>query len=169
MTEGNFVDYIKIHIASGKGGAGSTRMRREKHVPKGGPDGGDGGRGGHVILQADKNLWTLFHLKFQQHVRAGHGGNGGKQRSTGADGEDAYIKVPLGTIVRDTETNEILHELTEDGEEIIVARGGKGGLGNVHFKSAVRQTPRYAQPGLPGEETQITLEMKILPSPMLPV
>ncbi len=162
MPRGNFVDYIKIHIASGKGGGGSTRLRREKHVPKGGPDGGDGGRGGHVIIRANKNYWTLFHLKFKQHVRAGHGGNGGKQRSTGADGEDVVIEVPLGTVVRDTETDKILFELTEDGEERIVAEGGKGGLGNYHFKSSVRQTPRYAQPGLPGIEKQITLEMKIL-------
>lgn len=162
MTEGNFVDYVKVHIASGRGGGGSTRLRREKHVPKGGPDGGDGGRGGHVIIRADKNLWTLFHLKFKQHFRAGHGGNGGKQRSTGADGEDVFIDVPLGTVIRDTETEKVLFELTQDGEQQIIARGGKGGLGNYHFKSSVRQTPRYAQPGLPGEERQLTLEMKIL-------
>lgn len=162
MTEGNFVDYVKVHIASGKGGGGSARLRREKHVPKGGPDGGDGGRGGHIIIRANENLWTLFHLKFQQHFRAEHGGNGGKQRSTGADGKDIYIEVPLGTVVRDTISNEILFELTENGEEKVVARGGKGGLGNYHFKSSIRQTPRYAQPGLPGEEKQLTLEMKIL-------
>lgn len=162
MSKGNFVDYVKIHIRSGNGGAGSTRLRREMNVPKGGPDGGDGGRGGHVILRADKNLWTLFHLKFKQHIRAGHGGNGGKQRSTGADGEDVYVDVPLGTVVRDTETNKILFELTEDGEERILAKGGKGGLGNYHFKSATRQTPRYAQPGVEGIETQLTIEMKVL-------
>ena len=113
--------------------------------------GGDGGRGGHVIIRADNNLWTLFHLRFRQHVRAGHGGNGGKQRSTGADGEDVYIDVPLGTVVRDTETDKILFELTEDGEEHILLEGGKGGLGNYHFKSSVRQTPRFAQPGMEGQ------------------
>lgn len=162
MTEGNFVDYVKVHIQSGKGGAGSTRLRREKNVAKGGPDGGDGGRGGHVIVRADKNLWTLFHLKFKQHFRAGEGGNGGKQRSTGADGEDVIVEVPLGTVIRDTATEKILFELTQDGEERIIARGGKGGRGNYHFKSSTNQTPRYAQPGLEGAETQITLEMKIL-------
>jgi len=162
MTEGNFVDYVKIHAISGNGGAGSTRLRREMNVPKGGPDGGDGGRGGHVIIRANKNLWTLYHLKFKQHFRAGHGGNSGKQRSTGADGEDVYVDVPLGTVVRDTETNKILFELTEDGEERILVKGGKGGLGNYHFKSSTRQTPRYAQPGLEGDEMQFTMEMKVL-------
>ena len=162
MPRGNFVDYVKIHVASGNGGAGSSSLRREMNVPKGGPDGGDGGRGGHVIVRADDNLWTLFHLKFRQHVRAGHGGNGGKQRSTGADGEDVYIDVPVGTVVRDTETDKILFELTEDGEEHILLEGGKGGLGNYHFKSSVRQTPRFAQPGMEGEKTQLTFEMKIL-------
>src|SRR5690625_4252975 len=121
MPRGNFVDYVKIHVASGNGGAGSSSLRREMNVPKGGPDGGDGGRGGHVIVRADDNLWTLFHLKFRQHVRAGHGGNGGKQRSTGADGEDVYIDVPLGIVVRDTEEKTILFELSVDGEERHVA------------------------------------------------
>lgn len=162
MTEGNFVDYVKIHVASGKGGQGSAHLRREKYVAKGGPDGGDGGRGGHVILKGNKNLWTLFHLKFKRHVRAEHGLSGGKQTSTGADGGDQYIEVPLGTVIRDTETQEILHEITEDGQEIIVARGGKGGLGNNHFKSSTNQTPRYAQPGMDGEEVDVTLELKIL-------
>ncbi|WP_034259358.1 GTPase ObgE [Altibacter lentus] len=162
MTEGNFVDYVKIHVTSGKGGKGSAHMRREKYLPKGGPDGGDGGRGGHVIIRADKNLWTLYHLKFKRHFRAGHGESGGKQTSTGADGEDVYVDVPLGTVIRDTATQDILFELTEDGEERIIAKGGKGGLGNDHFKSATRQTPRYAQPGLEGEEMDITLEMKVL-------
>ena len=162
MTEGNFVDYVKIHVASGKGGQGSAHLRREKYVAKGGPDGGDGGRGGHVILKGNKNLWTLFHLKFKRHVRAEHGEHGGKQTSTGADGGDQYIEVPLGTVVRDTETQEILHEITEDGQEIIVARGGKGGQGNAHFKTATNQTPRYAQPGMEGEEFDVTLELKIL-------
>lgn len=162
MTEGNFVDYVKIHVTSGKGGQGSAHLRREKYVAKGGPDGGDGGRGGHVILKGNKNLWTLFHLKFKRHVRADHGQHGSKQTSTGADGADQYIEVPLGTVVRDTETQKILHEITEDGQEIIVARGGKGGLGNHHFKSSTNQTPRYAQPGMDGDEVDITLELKLL-------
>lgn len=162
MTEGNFVDYVKIHISSGNGGKGSAHLHREKYVAKGGPDGGDGGRGGHVILKGNKNLWTLFHLKFKRHVKAGHGEHGSKQRSTGADGEDQYVDVPLGTVIRDTETQKILHEITEDGQEIVVAEGGKGGLGNWHFKSSTNQTPRYAQPGIPGEEHDITLELKIL-------
>ncbi|QNJ98013.1 GTPase ObgE [Constantimarinum furrinae] len=162
MTEGNFVDYVKIHVSSGKGGKGSAHLRREKYIPKGGPDGGDGGRGGHIILKANSNLWTLYHLKFKRHFKAGHGGAGGKQTSTGADGEDVYIEVPLGTVIRDSKTKNIIVELTEDGEEHIIAKGGKGGLGNDHFKSATRQTPRYAQPGLDGEEVDITLELKIL-------
>ena len=162
MTEGNFVDYVKIHVSSGNGGKGSAHLHREKYVAKGGPDGGDGGRGGHVILRGNKNLWTLFHLKFKRHVKAGHGEHGSKQRSTGADGEDQYVEVPLGTVIRDTETQEILHEITEDGQEVIVAEGGMGGLGNWHFKSSVNQTPRYAQPGIPGQEIDITLELKVL-------
>ena len=162
MTEGNFVDYIKVHIASGKGGQGSTHLRREKFVPKGGPDGGDGGRGGHIIFQGNKNLWTLFHLKFKRHFSAGHGGSGGKQTSTGADGEDIIVEVPLGTVIKDSETGLVLKEITEDLEKFIAAKGGKGGMGNAHFKSATNQTPRYAQTGLPGEEKNLTLEMKIL-------
>ena len=162
MTEGNFVDYVKIHVSSGKGGQGSAHLRREKYITKGGPDGGDGGRGGHIILKGNKNLWTLFHLKFKRHARAEHGSHGSKQRSSGADGADQYIEVPLGTVVRDTETEEILFEITEDGEERIVAEGGKGGLGNWHFKSSTNQTPRYAQPGIDGQEVDVTLELKIL-------
>src|SRR5690606_33724193 len=162
MTEGNFVDYVKVHVTSGKGGQGSKHMRREKYIPKGGPDGGDGGRGGHVIIRADKNLWTLYHLKFKRHFRADHGEAGSKQTSTGADGADVYIDVPLGTVVRDKETEEILFELTEDGEERIIAKGGRGGMGNAHFKTATNQTPRYAQPGEEGEEMDIILELKIL-------
>ncbi len=162
MTEGNFVDYVKIHISSGNGGKGSAHLHREKYIAKGGPDGGDGGRGGHVILRGNKNLWTLFHLKFKRHIKAGHGEHGGKQRSTGGDGEDQYIEVPLGTVIRETETQKILHEITEDGQEIVMAEGGKGGQGNWHFKSSTNQTPRYAQPGIPGEERDITLELKIL-------
>lgn len=162
MTEGNFVDYVKIHVASGKGGQGSKHLRREKYIPKGGPDGGDGGRGGHVIIKANKNLWTLYHLKFKKHFKAEHGMAGGKQTSTGANGADVYIEVPLGTVVRDKITEEILFELTEDDEEKIIVKGGRGGLGNAHFKTATNQTPRYAQPGEDGEETDIILELKIL-------
>ncbi|VXB45757.1 GTPase Obg [Flavobacterium sp. 9AF] len=162
MTEGNFVDYVKIYLASGKGGKGSTHLHREKFIEKGGPDGGDGGRGGHVILVGNKGLWTLFHLKFLRHVKAGHGGDGGSSRSTGADGEDKIIEVPLGTVIKDKETGEILFEITEHGESKIIAKGGKGGLGNWHFRSATNQTPRYSQPGLPGEELDVILELKVL-------
>ena len=162
MTEGNFVDYIKIYVKSGHGGKGSAHLRREKYVPKGGPDGGDGGRGGHVIVRGNKNYWTLYHLKFKQHFRAEKGGDGSKNRSTGKDGQDIYIDVPLGTVIKDTDTGEKIGEVTEDGQEIIVVKGGKGGKGNWHFKSATNQTPRYAQPGLPEEERNITLELKLL-------
>ncbi|GAA4113412.1 GTPase ObgE [Aquimarina addita] len=162
MTEGNFVDYVKLHISSGKGGKGSVHLHREKYITKGGPDGGDGGRGGHVILRANPNMWTLHHLKFKRHFKAGHGAHGSKSRSTGADGEDVYIDVPLGTIIRDTETQDILHEIVEEGQEIIIAKGGMGGLGNWHFKNSVNQTPRYAQPGVDGQEFDVTLELKIL-------
>lgn len=162
MTEGNFVDYVKIDVASGKGGQGSAHLRREKFVAKGGPDGGDGGRGGHVIIKGNKNLWTLFSFKFKRHFKAGHGEHGGKSRSTGADGTDVYIEVPLGTVIRDTDTKKVLFEITEDGEEKIVAKGGLGGRGNWHFKSATNQTPRYAQPGLGGVEKSLTLELKVL-------
>lgn len=162
MTEGNFVDYVKMHVSSGNGGKGSAHLHREKYIQKGGPDGGDGGRGGHVILKGNSNLWTLLHLKFKRHVKAGHGSHGSSGRSTGADGEDMYLDVPLGTVVRDTETNAILFEITEEGEERIVAEGGKGGRGNWHFKSSTNQTPRYAQPGIPHEERHITLELKVL-------
>ncbi len=162
MTEGNFVDYVKIHVFSGKGGKGSAHLHREKYITKGGPDGGDGGRGGHVIVKGNKNLWTLFHLKFKRHVKAEHGENGSKQRSSGAQGTDEYIEVPLGTVIRDTETNEIIKEITEDGQEFIVAEGGMGGRGNWHFKSSTNQTPRYAQPGIDGQQIDITLELKVL-------
>ena len=162
MTEGNFVDYVKIYVASGKGGKGSSHLHREKFIEKGGPDGGDGGRGGHVIIKGSKNLWTLFHLKFLRHVKSGHGGDGGSSRSTGHDGEDKFIEVPLGTVVKDKETGEILFEITDDGETKILARGGKGGLGNWNFRSSTNQTPRYAQPGIPGEEVDVILELKLL-------
>jgi GTP-binding protein len=162
MTEGNFTDYIKIHVKSGHGGKGSAHLRREKYIPKGGPDGGDGGRGGHIILRGNKDYWTLFHLKFKQHFKAEKGGDGSGQRSTGKDGQDVYIDVPLGTVVKDAETGQVLGEITEDGQEFIVAKGGKGGKGNWHFKTATNQTPRYAQPGLPGEEHDLILELKLL-------
>ena len=162
MTEGNFVDYIKIYASSGKGGRGSTHLHREKYITKGGPDGGDGGRGGHIILRGDKNMWTLFHLKFKKHFRASEGGNGSKSRSTGHDGEDVYVNVPLGTIIRDADTNEILFEITENQQEIILLSGGKGGLGNWNFKSSTNQTPRYAQPGIDGLEGWFLLELKLL-------
>lgn len=162
MTEGNFVDYVKIHATSGKGGRGSAHLHREKYIAKGGPDGGDGGRGGHVIVRGDKNMWTLFHMKFKKHFKATHGGDGGKSRSTGSDGTDSYVDVPLGTIVRDADTNEILFEITEDQQEVVLLEGGKGGKGNWHFKSATNQTPRYAQPGLEGSEGWFLIELKIL-------
>ncbi len=162
MTEGNFTDYIKIHVKSGHGGKGSAHLRREKYIPKGGPDGGDGGRGGHIIIKGNKDFWTLFHLKFKQHFKAEKGGDGSRQRSTGKDGGDIYIEVPLGTVIKDTDTGDVVGEITEDGQEIIVAEGGKGGKGNWHFKSATNQTPRYAQSGLPGVERNLTLELKLL-------
>ena len=162
MTEGNFVDYVKIFAASGKGGKGSVHLHREKFIQKGGPDGGDGGRGGHIIVRADKNLWTLVHLKFKKHFKAAHGGDGSKSRSTGKDGEDVYIDVPLGTIIKDSETQKVLFELTEDGQEQILVPGGMGGRGNWHFKSSTNQTPRYSQPGIPGEEGSFLLELKLL-------
>lgn len=162
MTEGNFVDYVKMHVTSGNGGKGSAHLHREKYIQKGGPDGGDGGRGGHVILRGNSNLWTLIHLKFKRHFKAGHGAHGSKGRSTGADGEDVYVDVPLGTVVRDSESDTILFEITEEGEERIVVEGGMGGRGNWHFKNSVNQTPRYAQPGIPNEEKDITLELKVL-------
>lgn len=162
MTEGNFVDYVKVHLRSGDGGRGSAHLRREKYVAKGGPDGGDGGRGGHVVLKGNKNLWTLLSFKYKRHFRASNGENGGKQRSTGADGEDVLLEVPLGTVVKDSDTGQQLCEITEDGQEEIVARGGMGGRGNWHFKSATNQTPRYAQPGTSGEERNLTLELKVL-------
>lgn len=162
MTEGNFVDYVKIYVASGKGGRGSTHLHREKFIEKGGPDGGDGGRGGHVYIVGNEGLWTLYHLKFKRHVKAGHGGDGGSSRSTGADGEDKIIEVPLGTVVKDKETGEILFEITEHNEKRILGKGGKGGLGNWHFRTSTNQTPRYSQPGMPGLEMDIILELKVL-------
>ncbi|QMU64446.1 MAG: GTPase ObgE [Flavobacteriaceae bacterium] len=162
MTEGNFVDYIKIYASSGKGGRGSTHLHREKFIAKGGPDGGDGGRGGHVIVSGNKHLWTLFHLKFKKHFRAAHGGDGGKSRSTGSNGSDTYIDVPLGTIVINADTDEMLFEIVDHEQEIVLLPGGKGGLGNWHFKSPTNQTPRYAQPGIDGQESWFRLELKVL-------
>lgn len=162
MASDNFVDYVKIHCTSGNGGGGSTHFRREKYIPKGGPDGGDGGRGGHVIIRGNKQLWTLLHLKFQKHIKAGHGAHGSGNLKTGSQGEDVYIDVPLGTIAKDAETGEIEFEITEEGEEFIIQRGGKGGLGNNQFKSPTNQTPRYAQPGESGHEGWKVLELKVL-------
>ena len=162
MTEGNFVDYVKVHLASGNGGKGSMHLHREKYVAKGGPDGGDGGRGGHVIVRGNQNLWTLVNFKFKKHFKAGHGEHGGKSRSTGADGADVYLDVRLGTVVKNPDTDEVLFEITEHGEEKIALEGGMGGLGNWHFKTSTNQTPRYAQPGIPGQEGYFLLELKIL-------
>ena len=162
MTEGNFVDYVKLFASSGNGGKGSIHLHREKFITKGGPDGGDGGRGGHVIIKANKHLWTLYTFKFKKHFSAGHGGDGSKNRSSGAQGEDCIVEVPLGTVVRDSETNTVLFEITEEHQEEILLEGGLGGRGNWHFKSATRQTPRYAQPGREGTTLQITLELKVL-------
>ena len=162
MASDNFVDYVKIHCTSGNGGAGSTHFRREKYIPKGGPDGGDGGRGGHVIVKGNKQLWTLLHLKFHKHIKAGHGAHGAGNLKTGSQGEDTYIEVPLGTLAKDGETGEVLFEITEDGEEKIIQRGGRGGLGNNQFKSPTNQTPRYAQPGESCLEGWKILELKLL-------
>ena len=161
MTEGNFVDYVKISVNSGNGGKGSTHFHREKYITKGGPDGGDGGRGGHVIVRGDKNLWTLVTFKYKRHFKAEHGFHGSKSRSTGADGEDLIIPVPLGTVVLDSDTGERIAEITTE-EDVIVAPGGMGGRGNWHFKSPTNQAPRYAQPGKEGIERTITLELKVL-------
>ncbi|MFD1142303.1 GTPase ObgE [Larkinella insperata] len=162
MASSNFIDYVKINVRSGAGGAGSMHFRREKHVDKGGPDGGDGGRGGHIILKGSAQLWTLLHLKYQKHIKAkpGRAGEGG--RRTGAEGDDVIIEVPLGTVARHAETGERMAEITEDGQQIILLHGGRGGLGNDHYKSSTRQTPDYAQPGEPGQEAWVILELKLL-------
>lgn len=162
MAENNFVDYVKIFCRSGNGGAGSAHLRREKFVPKGGPDGGDGGRGGHVIVRGNAQMWTLLHLKYKKHIFAGHGGAGSGHGSHGADGDDVVIEVPLGTVAKDAETGEFLFEITNDGDTHYLVEGGRGGLGNTHFKSATNQTPRYAQPGEDGSEGWKILELKIL-------
>jgi len=162
MAETNFVDYVKLFCASGNGGAGSVHLLRAKYVPKGGPDGGDGGRGGHIILRVNPQLWTLIHLKFRKHIRAGHGEPGRGKLAHGADGEDQIVEVPAGTVVRRAKDGELITELTQPSEEYVLCRGGKGGLGNNHFKSATRQTPRYAQPGENGQEDWFILELKLL-------
>ena len=162
MTEGNFVDYVKLFVTSGNGGKGSIHLHREKFITKGGPDGGDGGRGGHIIIKANKQLWTLYSFKFKKNFSAGHGGDGSKNRSSGNQGEDMFIEVPLGTVIRNTETNDVLFEITDEDQKEIILKGGLGGRGNWHFKSSTRQTPRYAQPGTEGISSQITLELKVL-------
>ena len=162
MAESNFIDYVKIHCASGHGGAGSAHLLRAKYVPKGGPDGGDGGRGGHVILRCNPQFWTLIHLKYRKNVIAEDGEKGGAALRHGRNGEDIFLDVPVGTTVKDAETGEVVMDLTEAGEERILCKGGRGGLGNDNFKTATLQTPRYAQPGEEGEEGWFILELKLL-------
>lgn len=162
MAESNFIDYVKIYCSSGHGGAGSTHLHRAKYVAKGGPDGGDGGRGGHVILRANPQFWTLIHLKYRKHVKAEDGEKGGAALSHGKNGADVYLDVPLGTVVKDAESGETVMEIVEEGEEKILCKGGRGGWGNDHFKSPTQQTPRYAQPGEDGEEGWFILELKLL-------
>ena len=162
MAESNFVDYVKIYCRSGKGGKGSTYMRRVKYIPKGGPDGGDGGRGGSVILRGNRNYWTLLHLKYNRHVIAGNGEHGSRNKSTGKAGEDKYIEVPCGTVVYNAETGEYVCDVTDDGQEVVLLKGGRGGLGNWHFATATRQAPEYAQPGEPEQEMTVIMELKLL-------
>ncbi|MDD4057378.1 MAG: GTPase ObgE [Bacteroidales bacterium] len=162
MSNSNFVDYVKLFCASGNGGKGSMHLHREKFVAKGGPDGGNGGRGGHIILRGNSQYWTLIHLKFRKHIKAEHGGAGSGALCTGAEGKDIYLDVPLGTVAKIAETQEVLFEITEEGEEKIIVKGGRGGMGNAFFKSATNQTPRYAQPGELGEENWFILELKLL-------
>ena len=162
MADSNFVDYVKIHCTSGNGGAGSVHLHRDRNTIKGGPDGGDGGRGGHIILKGNQNLWTLLEFKYKKHVKAGHGETGGASRSYGSDGKDLVLEVPLGTVIKDAETGEILFEIAHHNQTKILAKGGKGGRGNWHFKSPTNQTPRYAQPGIAGEEGWKILELKVL-------
>ncbi len=162
MAESNFVDYVKIYCRSGKGGRGSTHMRHVKYIPNGGPDGGDGGRGGSVILRGNRNFWTLLHLKFNRHIIAGNGENGSRNRSTGKAGEDKYIEVPCGTVVYNADTGEYLCDVTDDGQEVVLLKGGRGGQGNWHFATPTRQAPEYAQPGEPNQEMTVIMELKLL-------
>lgn len=162
MPSSSFIDYVKIYCRSGKGGAGCMHLHRAKYLPKGGPDGGDGGRGGHVILRGNRNLWTLLHLKYQKHIMATDGGKGGDSRSFGKNGEDKIIEVPCGTVVYDGETGEYICEVKEHGQEVILLKGGRGGLGNWHFRTATNQAPRYAQPGEPAQERTVVLQLKVL-------
>lgn len=162
MAESNFVDYVKIYCRSGKGGRGSSHFRREKYIPKGGPDGGDGGRGGHMYLRGNRNLWTLFHLRYERHVMATHGEGGSGKRSTGRDGQDRVIEVPCGTVVYDAETGEFICDVTEDGQEVMLLKGGRGGQGNWHFKTSTNQAPRYSQPGEPYQERTVIMQLKLL-------
>lgn len=162
MASTNFIDYVSIYCRSGNGGSGAVHFRREKHVPKGGPDGGDGGRGGHIVLKGNKQLWTLLHLKYKKHILAGNGGVGQGNNKTGADGKDSIIEVPLGTVAKRTQSTDSIAEITEDSQEVILLKGGKGGMGNEHFKSATKQTPRYAQPGEEGLEESLVFELKLL-------
>ncbi len=162
MPAGSFIDYVKIYCRSGKGGAGCMHLHRAKYVPKGGPDGGDGGRGGHIILRGNRNLWTLLHLKYQKHIMATDGGRGGESRSFGKQGEDKIVEVPCGTVVYDGDNGDFICEVREHGQEVLLLKGGRGGLGNWHFRSATNQTPRYAQPGEPAQERNIILQLKVL-------
>ena len=162
MANGNFIDYVKLYCRSGKGGAGCMHLHRAKYLPKGGPDGGDGGRGGHIILRGNRNLWTLLHLKYQKHILATDGGKGGDSRSFGKQGEDKIVEVPCGTVVYDGDTGEWLCEVKEDGEQIVLLKGGRGGLGNWHFRTATNQAPRYAQPGESAQERNVILQLKVL-------
>lgn len=162
MAESNFVDYVKIYCRSGKGGRGSAHFRREKFIPKGGPDGGDGGRGGHIYLRGNRNYWTLLHLKYDRHIIAESGEAGSGKNCTGKDGQDIYLEVPCGTVAYDANTGDFICEVNGDGEEVLLLKGGKGGLGNTHFKSATNQAPRYAQPGEPAQERMIVLQLKLL-------
>ena len=162
MAESNFVDYVKIYCRSGKGGRGSSHFRREKYIPKGGPDGGDGGRGGHVYLRGNRNYWTLLHLKYERHIMATNGESGSAKRSSGKDGEDRVIEVPCGTVVYDAETGEFICDVTEDGQQVMLLKGGRGGLGNFNFKTAPNQAPRYSQPGEPALERTVILQLKLL-------
>lgn len=162
MAESNFIDYVKIFCRSGKGGRGSMHLHRAKYQPNGGPDGGDGGRGGHIYLRGNHNYWTLLHLRYERHVFAGHGGAGGKSGSHGADGEDRYIDVPPGTVAYDAETGKFICDVAEDGQVVMLLKGGRGGLGNQHFATATRQAPRFAQPGEPMQEMMVVLELKLL-------